>query len=112
MLTKSIVKILLLSVKTLRNSSLYTYGWTKVNGQPPNFRDDFVFIHYHLRKISFQIIECKIFAPYDFLEMNSPYLFYGYINNVIFFLQLINIIIKNKLRQLYLSLTQFPNIHS
>ena len=29
------------------------------------FRNDFVFIHYHLCKISAQIIECKTFAPYE-----------------------------------------------
>ena len=33
-------------------------------------RNDFDCIHYHLYKIS-QIIKCKMFAPSDFLEMNS-----------------------------------------
>ena len=32
---------------------------------------DFDWIHYHLGIISSQIIECKIFALYDFLEINS-----------------------------------------
>ena len=34
-------------------------------------RNDFGCIHYHLCKITSQIIECRIFAPYDFLEINS-----------------------------------------
>ena len=29
------------------------------------FRNDFVGLHYHLCKISSQIIECIIFAPYE-----------------------------------------------
>ena len=33
------------------------------------FRNDFDWIHYHLCKISSQIIECKFFAPCDFLEI-------------------------------------------
>ena len=67
---------------TLRNSPLLTYRGTnhsrafdvlwlvplyvyrgeflKVNGQQPNFQDDFVNIHYHLSEISCQIIVCKI----------------------------------------------------
>ena len=39
-------------------------------------RIDFVCIHYHLWEMSCQIIGCKIFAPYDFLEMNSLQLWY------------------------------------
>ena len=35
------------------------------------FRSEFVCIHYHLCEISSQIVECKTFAPYDLLEMNS-----------------------------------------
>ena len=35
------------------------------------FRIDFGFIQYHLWEISSQIIECKIFAPYDLFDMNS-----------------------------------------
>ena len=35
------------------------------------FRNDFGCIQYHLCKISSQIIECKIFAPFHFLEVNS-----------------------------------------
>ena len=34
------------------------------------FRNDFVCIHYHLCKITPQIIDCQIIAPYDFLKMN------------------------------------------
>ena len=101
MLTKPILKIWLLSVNFEKFTSIYL--WTdqsqhfkpstvigspyvyrgefiEVNGQQPNFRNDFVCIHYHLCEISSQIIECKIFAPYDFLEMNSitTYLLYGF----------------------------------
>ena len=35
------------------------------------FRNDFDCILYRLCTISYKITECKIFAPYDFLEMNS-----------------------------------------
>ena len=35
------------------------------------FKNDFGCCHYHLCKISSQIIEGKILSPYDFLEMNS-----------------------------------------
>ena len=41
------------------------------------FRNDFTCIDYNLCKISSQIIECKIFDPYDFLEMNGLLLFYS-----------------------------------
>ena len=40
------------------------------------FRNDFVYIHYQLCKISAQIIECKIFALYEPSIYNN-YLFYG-----------------------------------
>ena len=46
-------------------------NFSKLTDNNQIFRNDFVCIHYHLCKISSQIIECKIFAPYDFLEMNS-----------------------------------------
>ena len=32
------------------------------------FNNEFVCINYHLYNISIQIIECIIFAPYDFLQ--------------------------------------------
>ena len=46
-------------------------NFSKLTDKKQIFRNDFDCIHYHLCKISSQIIECKIFAPYDFLEMNS-----------------------------------------
>ena len=41
------------------------------------FRNDFDCIPHHLCKAS-QIIECKIFAPYDLLEMNSVTIYHYY----------------------------------
>ena len=38
------------------------------------FRNDFVCNHYHLCKLSVQTIECKIFTPYNFIQL----LFYTY----------------------------------
>ena len=38
-----------------------------------NFTIHYACIHYHPYEISSQIIKCKIFAPYDFIEMNSPW---------------------------------------
>ena len=35
------------------------------------FRNDFVCIHYHICKISAQIIEIIIFTPYDFLQKKT-----------------------------------------
>ena len=46
-------------------------NFSKLTDSNQIFRIDFVHIHYHLCEISTQIIEFKIFAPYDFLEMNS-----------------------------------------
>ena len=47
------------------------------------FRIDFVCIYYHLCEISSQIIECKIFAPYDFLAITLyNYLLYGTTINI------------------------------
>ena len=46
-------------------------NFSKLTDNNQIFRNDFDCIHYNLCKISSQTIECKIFAPYDFLEMNS-----------------------------------------
>ena len=87
MLTKSILKIWLLSVnfekftsiclwmatalQTFDSPSVHKFievNFSKLTDNNQIFRNDFDCIHYHLSKISSQIIECKIFAPYDFLE--------------------------------------------
>ena len=44
--------------------------FSKLTNNNQIFRNDFDCIHHHLCKISCQIIECKIFDPYDFLQMN------------------------------------------
>ena len=46
-------------------------NFSKLTDNNRIFMNDFFGIHYHLCKISSQIIEGKIFAPYDFLGMNS-----------------------------------------
>ena len=46
-------------------------NFSKLTDSSQIFRINFVYIHYHLCKISPQIIDCKIFDPYDFLEINS-----------------------------------------
>ena len=46
-------------------------NFSKLTHNNQIFRNDFVCIHYHLCKISPQTIECKIFAPDDFLDF--PY---------------------------------------
>ena len=94
MITKSVLKIWLLSVNFEKFTSinLWTdqsqtalqtldrywsvHKFTEVNfsmltDNNQIFKNDFDCIHYHLSKISSQIIECKIFAPYDFLHLNS-----------------------------------------
>ena len=38
-----------------------------VKEQQPNFRECFLFIHYHLRKIFSQITERTIFTHFDFI---------------------------------------------
>ena len=45
-------------------------NFSKLTDNNQIFRNVFDCIHYHICKI-FQIIQCKIFASYDFLEMNS-----------------------------------------
>ena len=47
--------------------------FSKLTDNDQIFRNDFDYIHYHLCKISFQIIEFKIFASYDFHQINSPF---------------------------------------
>ena len=46
-------------------------NFSKLKDNNQIFRNDFDCISYHLCKISSQIIESTISAPYDFLEMNS-----------------------------------------
>ena len=46
-------------------------NFSKLTDSNQIFTLDFVCIHYHPCEISPQIIECEIFAPYDFFEMNS-----------------------------------------
>ena len=46
-------------------------NFSNLTGNNQIFRNDFDCINYHLCKMSSNIIECKIFTPYDFLEMNS-----------------------------------------
>ena len=46
-------------------------NFSKLTDNNQIFRNDFDCIHYQLCKISSEIFECKIIAPYDFLEMNS-----------------------------------------
>ena len=46
-------------------------NFSKLTDNNHIFRNDFDSIHYDLCKISSPIIECKILAPYDFLEINS-----------------------------------------
>ena len=46
-------------------------NFSKLTDNNQIFRNDFDCIHYHICKISSKIIECKTFAPYYFLEMNS-----------------------------------------
>ena len=100
MLTKSILKIWLLSVnfKEIRlyiftEFTLFIYltnhsqafevlcdwsshkfievNFSSITDSNQIFRNDFVCNHYDLFKMSSQIIECKIFATYDFFDMNS-----------------------------------------
>ena len=53
-------------------------NFSKVTDSNQIFRNDFIYIHYHLCEISSQIIDCKIYALYDLLEMNSLcYLLFG-----------------------------------
>ena len=47
-----------------------------------NFWNDFLCIHYHLCKISAQIIEWKLFAPNDFHAMNYITIYYRVIPNL------------------------------
>ena len=59
-----------LQTSTVIGSSKSLLGdFLKVNWQQPNFQDRRC-IHFHLCEIFSQIIACKIFGPYDFLEMN------------------------------------------
>ena len=51
----------------------YSGDFSKLTDSNQIFRDVFVCIHYHLCKISTQIIECIIIAPYDFLQKIPPY---------------------------------------
>ena len=90
MLTKSILKIWLLLVNFEKFTSINLWtdqsqrsnldcdlsvhkfieiNFSKLTDDNQIFRNDFHCIHYHLYKISSQIIECKIFAPNDFLEI-------------------------------------------
>ena len=50
--------------------SVHRCGFLKVSAQH-QFSRMAVCIHYHFCKPSSQIVECKTFAPYDFLEINS-----------------------------------------
>ena len=49
-------------------------NFSKLTDSNKIFRNDFVGFHYHLCKISSQIIECIIFAPY---ELSINYLLHG-----------------------------------
>ena len=86
LLTKSVLKIWLLSINFEKFTSINL--WTdqsqhfkrstvigpfiSLTDNNQIFRNDFDFAFImHLCKISSQIIECKIYAPYDFLEMKS-----------------------------------------
>ena len=92
MLTKSILKIWLLSVnfeihlhKLMEGAitalqsldgdwsvqKFIGVNFAKLTDNNQIFWNDFDCIHHHFCKLSSEIIECKIFAPYDFLEMNS-----------------------------------------
>ena len=94
MLTKSILKIWLLSINFKKFNSINLWmdqsehfmHWTdwfdhkfidvnfsKFTDANQIFRNDFDCIHYHLCTISSRIIECKDFAPYNFLEIDSSY---------------------------------------
>ena len=50
-------------------------NFSKLTDNSQIFRNDFDCIHYHLCKISSQIIECKISALYDFLHFLYKYCF-------------------------------------
>ena len=47
--------------------------FSKLTDSNQIFRNCCVCIHYHLCKISSQIIEWKMFAPYDVLEILNTY---------------------------------------
>ena len=56
-------------------NALYKFtevNFSKLTHNNEFFRNDFVCIHYRLWKILSQIIECKMFARYDFLKINIP----------------------------------------
>ena len=53
--------------------SFIEVNFSKLTDSNQIFRKDFVGLHYHLCKISSQIIECIIFAPYELYN----YLLYG-----------------------------------
>ena len=46
--------------------SFIEVNFSKLPDSNQIFRNDFVCLYYHLFKISAQIIECVIFAPYEF----------------------------------------------
>ena len=50
---------------------LIEMNFSKLTDNKLIFSNDFDCTQYHLCEISSQIIECKIFPPYDFLEINS-----------------------------------------
>ena len=51
--------------------------FSKLTDSNQIFRNDFVYLHYHLWQISSQIIDCTIFAPYE-LSMTTIYILYVY----------------------------------
>ena len=51
------------------NHSTSNAAVLKLTDSNPIFRIDFVSIQYHRCEISCQIIECKFYAPYDFLKV-------------------------------------------
>ena len=67
MITKSIPKIWLLSV----NFEKFEVNFSKLTDNNQILKKGCDCVHYHLYKIPSQNNECKIFAPYDFLEIKS-----------------------------------------
>ena len=67
MLTKSILKIWLLSV----NFEKFEVNFSKLTDNNQIFKNGSDCINYQFCKIQSQYNECEIFAPYDFLEINS-----------------------------------------
>ena len=61
--------------RSLLDGRFIGVNFSKLTHNNQIFRNDFVCNHYHLRKLSAQTIECKIFTPYDFIQL----LFYTYI---------------------------------